>query len=77
MDVKVNIEMGNDGSFGAYIPGNNPLAFGVIGEGETAEAAKQDFLNVVNAYREDGEDVPSDLNFIFDYDVPSFHSYYI
>ncbi len=76
MQVKVFIEMGNDGTFGAYIPGKNPLSFGVIGEGATAEEAKQDFLNVVEAYRADGEKVPEDVTFVFNYDVPSFLSYY-
>ncbi len=76
MQVKVSIEMGSDGTFGAYIPGRNPLSFGVIGEGETAEEAMQDFLNVVEAYKADGENVHSGLTFAFSYDVPSFLSYY-
>lgn len=76
MEVSVFIEMGNDGTYGAYIPGENPLSFGVIGEGNTVEEAKQDFLNVFNAYKEDGEEVPDQVQFVFSYDVPSFLAYY-
>ncbi len=76
MQVKVFIEMGSDGTYGAYIPGKSPLAFGVIGEGKTAEEAQQDFLNVVESYKADSETVPSGLTFVFCYDVPSFLSYY-
>ncbi len=67
MNVKVFIEIGSDGTFGAYIPDKNPLLFGVIGEGETFERAKQDFLNVVDAYRADKVELPKNLNFVFRY----------
>ena len=53
MVVTVNIELGNDGTYGAYIAGDNPLGFGVIGEGNTVNEAKEDFLNVFNAYKAD------------------------
>lgn len=76
MKVNVFIELGKDGTYGAYIADNNPLPFGVIGEGNTVEEAKQDFLNVFNEYKEDGEDVPSDVIFEFNYDIASFLSYY-
>ncbi len=49
------------------IPDKNPLLFGVIGEGETFERAKQDFLNVVDAYRADKVELPKNLNFVFRY----------
>lgn len=74
--VNVFIELGNDGTYGAYIGGKNPLPFGVIGEGSTVAEAKQDFLDVVEAYKADGEKVPDDVEFVFSYDVPSFLSYY-
>lgn len=76
MKVNVFIELGNDGTYGAYIGGKNPLPFGVIGEGSTVAEAKQDFLDVVEAYKADGEKVPDDVEFVFSYDVPSFLSYY-
>ena len=74
--VNVFIELGNDGTYGAYIGGKNPLTFGVIGEGSTVAEAKQDFLDVVEEYKADGEKVPDDVEFVFSYDVPSFLSYY-
>lgn len=76
MVVTVNIELGNDGTYGAYIAGDNPLGFGIIGEGNTVNEAKEDFLNVFNAYKADGEYVPEGLVFDFCYDVPSFLAYY-
>lgn len=76
MKVNVFIELGSDGTYGAYIGGENPLSFGVIGEGNTVEEAKRDFLDVVEAYKADGEYVPEDVKFVFNYDVPSFLSYY-
>ena len=75
MKARVFIEMGDDGTFGAYMPDDNKLSFGAIGEGATAEEAKQDFLNVVAEYKADGE-APEDLEFDFCYDVTSFLSYY-
>ena len=72
--VNVFIELGNDGTYGAYIGGKNPLPFGVIGEGSTVAEAKQDFLDVVEEYKADGEKVPDDVEFVFSYDVPSFLS---
>ena len=47
MVVTVNIELGNDGTYGAYIAGDNPLGFGVIGEGNTVNEAKEDFLKLM------------------------------
>lgn len=76
MKIRVLIERGDDGSFGAYMPDENPLSFGIIGDGKTAEEARQDFLNVFNAYKEDGEEIPANLEFIFSYDTASFLAYY-
>ena len=63
--VNVFIELGNDGTYGAYIGGKNPLPFGVIGEGSTVAEAKQDFLDVVEEYKADGEKV-TDISLSFD-----------
>ncbi len=57
------------------MPDDNNLSFGAIGEGKTVEEAKQDFLNVIEDYRADGE-VPAGIVFDFSYDVPSFLSFY-
>ncbi len=76
MVVKVCIELGDDGTYGAYIPDENPLGFGVIGEGNSANEAIADFMNVFNDFKADGEPVPENVTFDFCYDMPSFLSYY-
>lgn len=75
MKIQVLIERGKDGSYSAYIAGDNPLDFGAIGEGDTAEEAKTDFMNVIESFRDDGC-VPDDAEFVFAFDVPSFLAYY-
>lgn len=74
--IRVLIERGTDGSYGAYMPEDNGLPFGAIGEGSTAEDAKIDFMNVVNSYREDFDNVPTDECFEFSFDTASFLAYY-
>ena len=37
--VRVFIERGKDGSYGAYMPDDNNLSYGVIGDGATAADA--------------------------------------
>ncbi len=76
MKIRVFIERGDDGTFGAYMPDDNPLQFGIIGDGKTAEEARADFLNVFNSYKEEGEDIPENLEFVFSYDTASFLAYY-
>ncbi len=76
MKIRVFIERGDDGTFGAYMPDDNPLQFGIIGDGKTAEEARVDFLNVFNSYKEEGEDIPENLEFVFSYDTASFLAYY-
>lgn len=44
--VQVFIERGKDGSYGAYMPDDNNLPYGVIGDGDTAQAAIEDFKAV-------------------------------
>lgn len=77
--VRVFIERGKDGSYGAYMPDDNKLTYGVIGEGETAAEAMADFRAVYEdmkaASLRDGEDF-EEVDFAFSYDVPSFLVYY-
>lgn len=79
IDVTVFIEKGTDGTYGAYIPGENPFGFGVIGDGNSVEEAKNDFLDVYNGmvgfYKELGKPVV-EARFKFKYDIPSFLNYY-
>lgn len=77
--VRVFIERGNDGTYGAYMPDDDGLNYGIIGDGNTVEEAKQDFMNVYEAmkegFHEDGKYF-EEVNFAFSYDVPSFLRYY-
>ena len=69
--VRVFIERGKDGSYGAYMPDDNHLTYGV--------AAVEDFKAVYEAMKtsakEDGEPF-EEVKFTFSYDVPSFLIYY-
>lgn len=77
--VRVFIERGKDGSYGAYMPDENNLTYGVIGEGNTATEAIADFKAVYEdlkiSYQKKGEDF-EEVNFAFSYDLPSFLVYY-
>lgn len=77
--VRVFIERGKDGTYGAFMPDDNNLSYGVIGEGETAAAAIADF----NAVYEDMKQAAKvegrkfeEVDFSFSYDLPSFLVYY-
>lgn len=77
--VRVFIERGKDGSYGAYMPDENNLSYGVIGDGDTAAAAVADFKAVYEAmkesYQEEGRPF-EEVDFAFSYDLPSFLVYY-
>lgn len=77
--VRVFIERGKDGSYGAYMPDDNGLSYGVIGDGDTAAAAIDDFKAVYEdmkaSYREEGRPF-EEVDFDFSYDLPSFLVYY-
>ena len=73
--INVFIERASDGTYSAYMP-EQSLNFGAIGEGNTASDAREDFINVVNAYVADGETLPAGAQFEFSYDMASFLAYY-
>lgn len=77
--VRVFIERGKDGSYGAYMPDENNLTYGVIGDGDTAAAAIADFKAVYeemkHAYQKAGRPF-EEVEFAFSYDLPSFLVYY-
>lgn len=77
--VRVFIERGKDGSFGAYMPDENNLTYGIIGEGSTAAEAMADFKAVYEdmkaSFQRNGEPF-EEVNFAFSYDLPSFLLYY-
>lgn len=77
--VRVFIERGKDGSYGAYMPDDNNLSYGVIGDGESAAEAIADFKAVYQdmktAAEAEGREF-EEVNFNFSYDLPSFLVYY-
>ena len=77
--VRVFIERGKDGSYGAYMPDENNLSYGVIGDGDTAAAAIADFKAVYEdmkeSYQKEGRPF-EEVDFAFSYDLPSFLVYY-
>lgn len=78
-NVRVFIEKGKDGSYGAYMPDDNGLTYGVIGEGTSAAEAMGDFKATYEAMKanakEEGWDF-EEVNFEFSYDLPSFLVFY-
>ena len=80
MKVKVFIERGNDGSYGAYIDlEDNRLNYGIIGDGKTASEAIDDFHNSYNEMKElyaSENRHFEEAVFEFKYDTASFLAYY-
>ena len=77
--VRVFIERGKDGSYSAYMPDDNNLSYGVIGEGESADAAKEDFMAVYEAMKKAAAEKNrkfEEVEFNFAFDIPSFLGYY-
>ncbi len=77
--VRVFIERGKDGSFGAYMPDDNNLSYGVIGEGDSAPAAIADFKAVYEDMKQSAQAKGrafEEVSFVFSYDLPSFLLYY-
>lgn len=76
--INVVIERGIDGTFSAYIADSN-CEFGCIGEGNSVENTKKDFLEAVSemkeVYAEEGRKFP-EVDFNFTYDMASFLNYY-
>ena len=73
------IEKGSDGTFSAY---PSSIKDTIIGEGNTAEEAKSDFLNsyeeLIQFYKEEGR-VPEyleNIEFEYTYDLSAFFSYF-
>ena len=77
--VRVFIEKGKDGSFGAYMPDDNNLDWGVHGDGATVNEAieqfKSEYEDMKAFFQEEGKPF-EEVNFAFSYDLPSFLLYY-
>ena len=77
--VRVFIERGKDGSYGAYMPDDNNLSYGVIGDGATAADAIADFMAVYEDMKQAAQAENrefEEVDFAFSYDLPSFLVYY-
>ena len=78
MKAKVIIERGNDGLFSYYM-NEKKFDFGLNGQGNTIEEAKNDFFSTYaelkDMYSEEGKEF-SELEFEFEYDISSFLNYY-
>lgn len=77
--VRVFIERGKDGSYGAYMPDDNHLGWDVHGDGPTATDAIAEFKNeyedMKSFFKEEGKPF-EEAEFVFSYDLPSFLLYY-
>ena len=72
-----HIECGKDGFYSVYSEEDFP--FGFFGEGNTAQEAKEDFLNLFDAMRKDhfqrtGEMIEAEFDFV--YDASAFLQHY-
>lgn len=77
--VRVLIEKGKDGTFGAYMPDDNNLGWGVHGDGSTVAEAIDDFnasYEDMKAFFAEGGKPFTEAEFSFAYDIPSFLTYY-
>lgn len=77
--IRVFIERSKDGSYSAYMPDENNLTYGVIGEGNTAAEAIADFNGSYEdmkiSHQKKGKDF-EEVKFVFSYDLASFLVYY-
>ena len=77
--VRVFIERGKDGTYGAYMPDDNNLGWGVHGDGPTANDAivefKAEYEDMKSFFMEEGKPF-EEVDFVFSYDLPSFLVYY-
>jgi predicted RNase H-like HicB family nuclease len=79
MKVNIIIEKGKNG-YDAYMEDTQNFDFGLLGQGNTVEAAINDFMacmeDMKDLYLDTGKTFPGDMEFAYKYDVPSFLSYY-
>ena len=77
--VRAFIERSKDGTYGVYMPDDNNLTYGIVGEGDSVAEAVKDFTlsyeDMKRMYQEDGKDF-EEVDFSYSYDLPSFLVYY-
>lgn len=78
--IEVTVEKGEDKTYSAFISGDNPLSFGLIGDGNTVQEAMDDFMqsfeDMKSYYKKSNMEFPENVNFYFKYDMASFLAYY-
>ena len=78
--IEVTVEKGEDKTYSAFISGDNPLPFGLIGDGNTVQEAMDDFMqsfeDMKSYYKKSNMEFPENVNFYFKYDMASFLAYY-
>jgi hypothetical protein len=78
--IEVTVEKGEDKTYSAFISGENPLPFGLIGDGNTVQEAIDDFMqsfeDMKSYYNKSNMEFPNNVNFSFKYDMASFLAYY-
>lgn len=79
IQVKAYVAREKDGSYSIFVDDDAPINYGLVGEGDTVEAAIADWIGTYKAmkehYIEEGKDFV-EAQFSFVYDVPSFLTYY-
>lgn len=77
--IRVFIEKGKDGTYGAYMPDDNHLSWGINGDGASVNDAiadfKSEYENMKAFFKEEGKPF-EEVDFAFSYDLPSFLVYY-
>ena len=78
--VKAFIERGSDGTYGVYVDlEDNTLNYGILGEGNSAREAMEDFkigyLEMKELFEDEGKHFV-EADFEFHYDTASFLEYY-
>ena len=78
MKITAFIERGNNDTYSVFIP-DNPLPFGIFGDGNTVDEAINDFYDSLDEmkvlFAEQKKEVP-DVEFEFKYDMASFLAHY-
>lgn len=67
--IEVTVEKGEDKTYSAFISGENPLPFGLIGDGNTVQEAIDDFMqsfeDMKSYYNKSNMEFPNNVNFSF------------
>ena len=78
--INVQLYREKDGSYSCYTENSDKLPYGLIGEGETANEAKEDWMRCYEAMKAEWDSETRgdfvEAEFTFSYDMPSMLNYY-